>query len=125
MIQNCWRKMIAKAGMTQNQLADAVSMNKGEMSRVCGGAAIPTWDMLHACCAALSCAPVDIYGENELVVLYQVGASAIDQKPKKEPARIRVQLCEKSYRLIDRAVEDGIYENRYEAVNEIIQERLG
>ena len=44
--------------------------------------------MLHACCAALSCAPVDIYGENELVVLYQIGASAIDQKPEKKPARI-------------------------------------
>ena len=120
MIQNSWRKLLAKAGMTQNQLADSVGMNKGEMSRVCGGIAVPAWDMLCACCAKLSCAPVDIYGENELLVLYQIGVSA---KPKKPP-RIRVQLCEESCRMIDHAVDSGLYVNRYEAVNEIIQERL-
>lgn len=124
MIANNWKKCLAKANMTQNQLADAVGMNKGEMSRVCGGTAVPAWEMLCACCKVLSCAPTDVYGDGELMVLYQIGAHVVEQVRKKKPVRVRVQLCEEAYNLVDRAVDAGLYENRYEAVNEIIQERL-
>ena len=120
MIANNWAKMIVKANITQNQLADAVGLNKGELSRVCSGKAVLAWDTLVACCAKLNCVPVDIYGENELMVLYQVGVA---EKPKRSP-RIRVQLCETACRLIDRAVDAGDYSSRREAVNDIIQEHL-
>lgn len=120
MIQNCWRKMIAKAGMTQNQLADAVSMNKGEMSRVCAGTSVPAWDALCECCKVLRCEPFDIYGEAALNVMYQMDIPA---QPKKRQ-RIRVQLESDVVGLVDRDIELGYYDTRFEAVNEIIRGAL-
>ena len=118
MITNNWKKMLTKVGKTQNELALAIGMNKGEMSRVCAGTSVPAWDALCECCKVLRCAPLDIYGEAELNVMYQTDIPA---QPKKRQ-RIRVQLDEDVVRLIDEDVSNGNYANRREAVNELIRQ---
>lgn len=121
MITNNWKKMLTKVGKTQNELALAIGMNKGEMSRVCAGTSVPSWDALLTCCDVLRCAPLEIYGEAALNVMYQTDIPA---QPKKRH-RIRVQLSDGCARLVDAAVADGLYESRYTAVNEIVYEALG
>src|SRR5574344_262819 len=61
LIANNWKKCLAKANMTQNQLADAAAINKAELSRVCAGAAVPAYDTLRACASTLGCEIEDIY----------------------------------------------------------------
>ena len=112
--------MLTKVGKTQNELALAIGMNKGEMSRVCAGTSVPAWDALCECCKVLRCAPLDIYGEAELNVMYQTDIPA---QPKKRQ-RIRVQLESDVVKLVDRDIELGYYDTRFEAVNEIIRGAL-
>lgn len=120
MIANNWKKCLAKANMTQNQLADAAVINKAELSRVCAGAAVPAYDTLRACASTLGCEIEDIYGADALRVLYQIDEQ---ERPQKRQ-RIRVQLSSAVVRLVDAAVDYGEYESRYAAVNQILLEAL-
>lgn len=120
MIQNNWKKQLARAGMRQNELADAAGINRGELSRVCQGVGVMTLDKLAGVAAILGCKPCDLYGEDEMRVLYQVGEPKKPKKPKTVSVRVRVEVAA----LVDEAVGNGEYASRNDAVNTILQEAL-
>ena len=121
MILNGWKKQLARAGMKQNELADAAGVNRGELSRVCQGAALMPLDRLVEVTAILGCKPGDVYGDDEMRVLYQVDAQRKPKKPSTVSVRVRTDVAA----LVDEAVESGEYASRNEAVNAILLEVLG
>lgn len=120
MVQNRWKQQLARAGMKQNELADAVAMNRGELSRVCQGVGIVSLDKLEELCNVLGCKPIDVYGEDEMRVLYQADVRKKPKKPTTVSIRIRSDVAE----IIDEAVARGEYASRNEAANSIIAEVL-
>ena len=120
MILNGWKKQLARAGMKQNELADAAGVNRGELSRVCQGAALMPLDKLVEVTAILGCKPGDVYGDDEMRVLYQVDAQRKPKKPSTVSVRVRTDIAA----LVDEAVESGEYASRNEAVNAILLEVL-
>lgn len=120
MIQNRWHAMLARAAMKQNDLADAVSVNKGVMSMICNGTRILPIEKVAECARALHCSVADIYDADTLRVLYGIAPiESEDKQPEKRPVRVTIEPTLAD--AIDDMVAASVYSSRYEAVNALLR----
>lgn len=122
MIRNDWRKMLDRAGFSQNRLADTVGYNRGIMSRICTGAQVMPMDDLIACTEILGCKPTDIYDDAAFQVLYP---DVQPEVPKAKPSTVSIRIRKDVSDKLDRLVDSGIYDSRNEAVNGMLRGCLG
>ncbi len=112
MIQNNWKRMLDKADIKQNSLAERAGINKGVLSMVVQGERILPMDKLETCLSLLDCTLGDIYNARIQRVIYGVAP---------RPRSATVSLDANVVLALDELIEQGIYNSRKEAANALLR----
>jgi DNA-binding Xre family transcriptional regulator len=116
MIQNRWKKMLEKSGITQAKMCDLLGVNSAVMSMAVCGIAMLELDALDVACAALKCKPSDIYADKVLSAVY--GLDDLTPK-KKRHATSSVRIPASVMSVVD-TYANGWGMSRQAAVHELI-----
>lgn len=121
MLTTRWANALNKAGRTQASLANALRVNKAEMSWVAQGRMWLTPDKFLRACELLGCKPGDLYEADALAFFYGItdGTKTMPVAPAKRRTS-RVRLDEDTTELVE-AVASDEHLTKTQAANAIIR----
>lgn len=123
MIENKWRKQLAKAGISQAEFSKKSGVYPAMVSHIISGAAAPiTKAGADRMCNVLGCDISDVYSSEVIRVLY--GEVGNEKSVKQRKIDTRVRLAAGVWeRLTERARELGMDASQY--ANHLLMGRLG